>query len=221
MKRMLIVPLLCMLTFAWMAGSFGCEEISNNLDTFASDLETTISDLASELDAALNGTQGEPNGGDAAKSVQPATEAATAQTTKPTASQPALPPEMFTGKVVRKRFTKSSGMLSNDSFRLIVQDDGGRAISFNLRGRGAENMDFLYDLHDSVTLPLDLQALKKKFNLSHARFMDVDIQLHQLVTTQPAAKPVPVPESPKPEPSTPPVVKEPEFGTLFDEDSQS
>lgn len=212
MKRMLIVPLLCMLTF-------GCEEVSNELSAVASDLEAGFNDLVGELNATLNGTQSEPDDGDAAKSVQPATEAATAQTTKPTASQP---PEMFTGKVVRKRFTKSSGMLSNDSFRLIVQDDGGRAISFDLRGRGAENMDFLYDLHDSVTLPLDSEALKKKFNLFHAKFMDVDIQLHRTVATQPAAQPIPVPESPKPEPAQPPVEEKPDdFGTLFDEDSQS
>jgi len=213
MKKMLIVPLLCVLTF-------GCEEISNDLSAAASDLKTGLSDLVGELDTALNGTQGEPEG-DGATDAQPRPTTETAQTDQPAASQPAKPPEMFMGEVVRARFTKGGGLRSG-SFKLIVQSSDGRVVSFDLRGRGAENMDFLYNLHDNVSLPLDSEALKKKFSLNYARFMDVDIQLHQPITTQPVPKPIPVPEKAEPEPAKPPVEEEPkEFGTLFDEDPQS
>lgn len=213
MKRILIVPLLCVLTF-------GCKEISNDLSAAASDLKTGLSDLVGELDTALNGTQGEPRGDGAADAqLRPATE--TAQTDQPVASQPAKLPEMFTGEVVRVRFTKGGGLRSG-SFKLIVQGSDGRVVLFDLRGRGAENMDFVYNLHDNVSLPLDSEALKKKFSLNYARFMDVDIRLHQPITTQPAAKPIPVPEQVKPKPDKPPVEEKPkEFGTLFDEEPRS
>ena len=217
MKRMLIVPLLCILTF-------GCEEISNEISALASDLETGLKDIVAELDREFNGNQSVSNGDSTAESVKPrpSAESATAQAPQLPASQPAKSVEVFTGKVVRKRFTKGSGLLSNDSFKLIVQSGDGRTILFDVRGRGAENMDFIYNLHDSVSFPLDSEAMKKKFSLGHARFMDVDIQLHKPVATQPALQPIPVLESAEPELAKPPAEEKPdEFGTLFDEESPS
>ena len=202
MKRMPIMPLLCVLTF-------GCEEISNDLSKAASELKTGFSDIVGELDTALNGTQSEP------------------ENTKLRTDPPTVPQLMFTGKVVRKLFTRDSNLPVNSIFRIIVQGDDGRAISFNLRGHGTENMNFMYDVHDGVSFPLDSETLKKKFSLNYAQFMDVDIQLRQPTTTQPAAKPMPVPEQAKPElvkpkPDKPPVEeKQKEFGTLFDEEPQS
>ena len=222
MKKMLIIPLLCALTF-------GCEEIARDLDSAANDLKTGVSDLISELNTALNGVeQDKPSGSADNAQPQPATETVKTNSTvpdQPVASQPVKPPEMFTGEIVRKRFT--TGVTREDIFKIIVQSDDGRTILFDFRGTGSENMDFLYNLHDGITLPLDAEALKKKFNLHRVKFMDVDIQLHQPITTQPAAKPIPVPEQAEPEPAKPKLVKPPveeepkEFGTLFDEESQS
>ncbi len=218
MKKMLFITLLCVLTF-------GCEEVSNDLRLAASELKTVASDLVGELNDALNGGEQDEPSGSAENTPHPVTETVQTNHNKdhPVASQPAKTPEMFTGEIVKKRFTEASKVfMRQESFRIVVRSNDGRIILFDLRGSGAESMDFIYDLHDSIILPLDAEALKKKFNLHRVKFMDVDIQLHQPITTQPAAQPIPVPEQAEPAPAKPPVEEKPkEFGTLFDEEPQS